>query len=115
MMFEALPLWVLEFFILPLRQDLLTTFWKKLKHPAWVTRPEILQELSRRIHMHHNMERCVEAELEEMFSGQGHIITHPGGLSFQVWDFSLLDVSAWDQRNAQNLKLLHEWYCRLFS
>ena len=23
--------------------------------------------------------------------------THPGGLSFQVWDFSLLDVSAWDQ------------------
>lgn len=72
-MFEALPLWVLDFFILPLRQDLLTTFWKKLKHPAWVTRPEILQELSRRIHMHHNMERCVEAELEEMFSGQGHI------------------------------------------
>ena len=65
--------------------------------------------------MHHNMERCVEAELEEMFSGQGHIMTHPGGLSFQVWDFSLLDVSAWDQRNAQNLKLLHEWYCRLFS
>eukprot|EP00438_Fugacium_kawagutii_P005654 Skav226156 [mRNA] locus=scaffold3275:38300:46235:+ [translate_table: standard] len=48
-----------------LRMDLLTNFWKKLKHPAWVTRPDILQELSRRIHMHHNMERCVEAELEE--------------------------------------------------
>ncbi|CAJ1412792.1 unnamed protein product [Effrenium voratum] len=45
--------------------NLLTNFWKKLQHPSWATPPDVLQQIVRRIHMQHQMESCVQAELEE--------------------------------------------------
>lgn len=43
--------------------DLLTKFWKSKKHPLWVTPPDALQHIVRRIYMQHSMEMCVQAEL----------------------------------------------------
>lgn len=43
--------------------DLLTKFWKSKKHPLWVTPPDALQQIVRRIYMQHSMEMCVQAEL----------------------------------------------------
>lgn len=45
--------------------DLLTSFWKKQKHPGWLTRPDALQQIVRRIRMHQRMELCVQSELGE--------------------------------------------------
>ncbi|CAE7896343.1 unnamed protein product [Symbiodinium necroappetens] len=40
--------------------DLLTKFWKSKKHPLWVTPPDALQQIVRRIYMQHSMELAAQ-------------------------------------------------------
>ena len=99
-------IWYSFFFVLLLwlwlwlRLDLLTTFWKRLKDPLWVTRSDVLQTLTRRIHMHHNMERCVEAELED----RGLVVDFRQGFcEGQV-------IFTWNIMNKQKVKQIQQIY-----